>query len=408
MRTPDEVFREETIASFNGKPVVNDHPEPSDAAWDVNPDNWNQLAIGTVLSPRRGAGSMKDFLLADFVITNKDAIREILDGKREVSCGYLADYLDYGGGRGEQKNIIGNHVALVDKARCGVACSIGDQKTGDAKMTLLERLKAAFTAKDQAGFDKALAELPAGAALTATRDEGGGIHFHMGAPNAEGGPGKPGDRKYTDEKLDDEFKKLHDGHKAFTDAYTADMKGVRDGIEELKNMGKAKEKEGADAEAETKEIEGALKEEAPVGTGDAAAKATDSQYLAGSFQETIAAAEIIAPGIHLPTFDKAENPRKTFVAICGLRRKALQLGNNDPATNAMITNANGNRELTTDGLKDMPCANVKPIFNAVSAMKRAANAKDATKRSDASAATTPSVVSIADVNKANAAYWKNR
>jgi hypothetical protein len=113
-RGPEDLFRPETIASFNGKSISNDHPDE-----DVNPDNWRQITVGVVLNPREGEGEDQGYLVTDFLIT--DARRSTMSraGKVEVSCGYDADYEETGPGRGRQFNIIGNHVALVDKGRCG-------------------------------------------------------------------------------------------------------------------------------------------------------------------------------------------------------------------------------------------------------------------------------------------------
>src|SRR5271169_6848990 len=66
-REEREVFRPETVASFAGKPVVDEHPDS-----DVTPDNWRSLAVGVVLNPRRGLAADADVLLADLVITEKD------------------------------------------------------------------------------------------------------------------------------------------------------------------------------------------------------------------------------------------------------------------------------------------------------------------------------------------------
>lgn len=124
-RHPDDVFSPEAMASARGKPVVNDHPTDEDGnRIDVSPDNWRDLAVGHIIDPRRSAD---DFLVADLLITDRNAIDLInLAGKRQLSCGYDADYQDLGPGRGRQHNIRINHVALVDYGRCGPFCSIAD------------------------------------------------------------------------------------------------------------------------------------------------------------------------------------------------------------------------------------------------------------------------------------------
>src|SRR6476659_7186605 len=59
-RSEEEVFRPETIASFNGKPFVDAPGHPSE---DVNPDNWKAYTKGVVMDPRRGSGAEDDVLL---------------------------------------------------------------------------------------------------------------------------------------------------------------------------------------------------------------------------------------------------------------------------------------------------------------------------------------------------------
>lgn len=120
-RGEDDLFDPKTIASFEGKAVTDDHPDD----W-VSPSNWKELAVGTAQSVRRGDGVDSDFLMADLLITDQDAIDKVVGGKVEISLGYDADYVEISPGKGVQRNIFGNHVALVDKGRCGSRCSIGD------------------------------------------------------------------------------------------------------------------------------------------------------------------------------------------------------------------------------------------------------------------------------------------
>lgn len=133
-RTAGQVFSRRSMASLNGKPVTDDHPPV-----DVDPENWKFYLRGVVVNPRRGEGEQSDFLVCDLIIYDEETIKDIEAGKREVSCGYNPDYnqlLDSNDtpipGRGEQINIIYNHLALVKAGRCGPACAIGDRKTVDA------------------------------------------------------------------------------------------------------------------------------------------------------------------------------------------------------------------------------------------------------------------------------------
>jgi hypothetical protein len=120
-RDPTEVFNEDSIASFTGKPITNDHPTTV-----VTPDNWHSLAIGTVQNVRKGAGDDHDCLVADLLFTAQRGIDLIRSGKRALSVGYDAVYEQTQPGRAKQRQIVANHVALVDEGRCGPRCTIVD------------------------------------------------------------------------------------------------------------------------------------------------------------------------------------------------------------------------------------------------------------------------------------------
>ena len=120
-REPEEVFSKKTIASFEGKPFVDEHP----GDW-VTPLNFSTYGKGTVTNVRKGEGKDKDYLLADIVVYNLDQIEEIeRKQKREVSCGYECEYVPFKDGY-QQKNIVGNHVALVSAGRAGSKVAIRD------------------------------------------------------------------------------------------------------------------------------------------------------------------------------------------------------------------------------------------------------------------------------------------
>jgi hypothetical protein len=131
-REPDQVFREETMASGNGKTVTIDHPPV-----DVTPDNWRELARGFVQNPHRGTGAFDDLLFGDLIVTCPEAIKAIRDRRlHEISLGYDADYEEIAPGHGRQSNILINHVALLPPGdgRCGPRCSIGDHMPSCARI----------------------------------------------------------------------------------------------------------------------------------------------------------------------------------------------------------------------------------------------------------------------------------
>lgn len=392
-RHPADVFHPDTINSFAGKPLVNEHPES-----DVNPANWNDLAVGIVMNPRRGEHTEDDLLLADVQVTNADAIADVLAGKRELSCGYDAEYVQTGPGQGYQTKIVGNHVALVAKGRCGSRCRITDSIPQGVTMLKkwLDSLKAAVASKDNKKVEELIAAVPAGT----TDDEATGAHIHIHQGSAAAASG---DRKWNDEAIEGKFGEHEKAIKDCRDTMDTHHKSVMDSLEEIKK-GMPK------SEAEDKEVEGQLEEEAPAGTGDKARKATDSVFLADSYQQTIAMAEIISPGLHYNVFDSARDPKKTYRDMCGLRRKALQLGNNDAATNGIIEKIRGGKPLTADSLEKMPCQDVRTLFYTVATIKREKNnaipARD-TPVMVASNGAKKAPTTIAEWNAANLEYYKS-
>ena len=122
-RPEEEVFSPETMASFEGMPVTNNHPPDG-----VDVSNIRTLQKGHAHNVRRGSGEEADLLLADLIITDPALITAILeDGKREISCGYTYE-LSEENGTYIQRKIRGNHVAVVDAGRAGPRVSIKDQK----------------------------------------------------------------------------------------------------------------------------------------------------------------------------------------------------------------------------------------------------------------------------------------
>lgn len=152
-RTPEELFRPETIASFEGKPVVIGHARFAD------PQNINAISVGHVQNVRQGEGEQSGFLLADLFLDSQRGIDIVERGElEEVSCGYDARAIDDGDGRGHQEGIVGNHLALVKKARCGEACKIGDGSMSNTKMTLKQRIRRLFRDGDEDGLNEVLDE----------------------------------------------------------------------------------------------------------------------------------------------------------------------------------------------------------------------------------------------------------
>ena len=131
-RPEEEVFSPACVASFEGMPVTDDHPSAPDG---VTAENSRYLSRGHAQHVRRGSGAESDLLLADLMITDPVLVEEILTGKREISCGYTYTLCEEDG-KLIQREIRGNHVAVVDTGRAGPRVSIRDQEPKGAAAKL--------------------------------------------------------------------------------------------------------------------------------------------------------------------------------------------------------------------------------------------------------------------------------
>ena len=133
-RTDDQVFDATSIASFENKPLCNDHPSE-----DVTPDNYRELQCGFMRNIRRGHGELDNCLICDVIVTDPEVIELIKSGeKRELSLGYSTDIVSKDG-KYFMTKIRGNHLALVDSGRAGCAtirdsASRFNKKTGGNRM----------------------------------------------------------------------------------------------------------------------------------------------------------------------------------------------------------------------------------------------------------------------------------
>ncbi|WP_332454909.1 putative metallopeptidase [Burkholderia ubonensis] len=128
-----------------------------------------------------------------------------------------------------------------------------------------------------------------------------------------------------------------------------------------------------------------------------AARTGDSTALRDEFQDALSRAEILAPGVRLPTFDAKAVRKKTVDAICVLRRRALR---------AAMDNENAEAVKAVTGGADisgMPCNAVQAFFNAASELVRGKNSGVLQRRTSDSAQ-----AGRKDINEVHAEFWKNR
>lgn len=126
-RPPEEVFHRDAMGSFSLVPVTDDHPDtvyPKDPAKNgtLTAANTRAYQRGTVAQPRREG----TYLRGTLRVNDAQLVAKMDAGKTAVSCGYLCD-LERTPGVTEdgvrydavQRNIRGNHVAVVDVGRAG-------------------------------------------------------------------------------------------------------------------------------------------------------------------------------------------------------------------------------------------------------------------------------------------------
>lgn len=115
-RARDTVSR--SAATFEGVPITVDHPPDL-----LTPEQIERRAVGLVSGVIFDVAT--DQLRGDFLLWDAAAIRNVAEGLRELSAGYLSDYVQNGDGTYRQTGIRGNHVALVPAGRSGMAQRIG-------------------------------------------------------------------------------------------------------------------------------------------------------------------------------------------------------------------------------------------------------------------------------------------
>ena len=135
-RKAEEVFSPETMASFENKPICVEHPDV-----DVTVDNISEFAVGFVRDIHKGEYEGEPVMLGTLVITDAKTIEEIENGEHtDLSCGYDCDIEDCDSP--QQKHIRGNHIALCEHGRAGIAHIVDSvQRKNDEESTYTEVTK---------------------------------------------------------------------------------------------------------------------------------------------------------------------------------------------------------------------------------------------------------------------------
>lgn len=121
LRHPDDVFKGDSLATVENRPVTDGHPYVG----KLDAKNTKGFSVGNVVEK---PVVDNDHVRAKIMVNDQGVIDKVMREKnpvREISCGYMCDTIkETGTFNGEpydhrQKNIVYNHVAIVDKGRAG-------------------------------------------------------------------------------------------------------------------------------------------------------------------------------------------------------------------------------------------------------------------------------------------------
>lgn len=138
-RPESEVFDQTSLESFANKPVTNNHPPDL-----ISSKNAKKFAVG-----HAGPEVVRDgdFAKTTLYVNDAEAIASIESGKVELSNGYTAD-IDWTPGitpdgisyDAVQRNIKGNHIAIVERGRAGAACRVADQSPKPEEIKTMSKI----------------------------------------------------------------------------------------------------------------------------------------------------------------------------------------------------------------------------------------------------------------------------
>ncbi|MDC4532261.1 DUF2213 domain-containing protein [Acinetobacter baumannii] len=368
-RGEDVLFDPRTIASFEGKPVTDDHPED----W-VTPENWKKLSNGTAHDVRRGEDEDSDCLVADLLITDKDMIDAVMKGKVEISLGYDADYTEISVGKGIQTNIFGNHIALVKKGRCGSRCKIGDSFMPKQSKGWLESLRKAKRTIDEA-LEKA----------KSTDEE---------------------DVETEDDDEDDDGKTTD---AAINRELLKTLKTVQTTVqtfdERLSNLEKKKTKDSeSETEDDDEEGDGKGKEtEDDILEAEQAQKLSEQgiqNHTGDSLQEVLSRAEVLVPGFKMPTFDSANNGQAVLNTKRNVLKQAYATADGQKAIKPFVG--------ATPNFDTMPAYTVDAAFIGASELIKQQNNAAGVRSGISTRDFGRAPLTPAEINKRNREHWANK
>jgi|GEM_PF-1325049 hypothetical protein len=137
-RAPAEVFKRESMDSFKGKPIINNHQ--MGVTPKITADNVKGYQIGAIGENIRRENNL---MWVSGTIHDKSGVEAVEGGRRGLSLAYDSDDIEEHGITEDgleydfrQTNIRGNHLAIVDRGRAGDVARIPTMDTADVEEVL--------------------------------------------------------------------------------------------------------------------------------------------------------------------------------------------------------------------------------------------------------------------------------
>jgi len=388
-REAEDVFDPATLVSFEGVPITNEHPTVL-----VTPENFKDYTVGFINNVRRGEGSQAHLMLADAWIYCADAIADIESGKRQVSAGYEANYVRLEAGRGKQTNITGNHLAIVDRGRCGPVCAFGDKEfqpmttTAPAIPSRVPAVRSRVLDRKTRSFDRA---------FKAVRDND---------PDAFVEEMQEAIEQAVEEATENAPDQMEAVKQAVAEAIAPIMETM-DGFSKRMDSFDArfKDEDKKDDDEDDKDKKKTEDEEMDptLGEEDITVEAPIDPELVtdAAFRDVAARAEILSPGLRMATADSATSPEARGKAITAHKRAALTNYFRDHAD--MAPSLLGVK--TAPDFAKLAAPTVHFAFMGASEAVRAQNNHRVSKRIIVGDAKPESRMTPADRNAANREFW---
>lgn len=251
--------------------------------------------------------------------------------------------------------------------------------------SLRDKLRKLFMTRDSDAFEKTLSE--------EVKDEGmeggEGQHIHIHMPGGE----KAAAESTTDEPAaaEDPMAKCMAAIESVAQAVAA----IGDRVAKLETPATTDDDPAADPASDPGADPATTDADPEPENKDKPTKTADSASFRDEFQDAKARAEILAPGVKLPTFDAKAEGKKTADSICVLRRRALR---------AALDNSNADIVRAIVGTADvskMTCDAAKMAFHASSELVKQKNSRVGLRTNDAAP-------EAKDINQIHADFWANR